>query len=182
MTRFLKAALMVVMFPVMLGAQSGARGPLEGAWKVAEIVVTGAGASNTPNPQPGLFIFTRTHYSLMWAPGNQPRPLFKAEEPTNAEKTVAFDSCWQHRDLRSIGHYIDDSTDGGTVPELYGRCLHEIPISSRGKHANADAEVHGRKLSDWSASRTFVGTSQRDSLEAYASRVTHESPTRVARE
>jgi hypothetical protein len=92
MTRFLKAALMVVMFPVMLGAQSGARGPLEGAWKVAEIVVTGAGASNTPNPQPGLFIFTRTHYSLMWAPGNQPRPLFKAEEPTNAEKTVAFDS------------------------------------------------------------------------------------------
>ena len=92
MTRVLKAVLMVVMFSVMLAAQSSSRGPLEGAWKVAEIVVTGADASNTPNPQPGLFIFTRTHYSLMWVPGNQPRTLFKAEDPTNAEKTVAFDS------------------------------------------------------------------------------------------
>jgi len=92
MIRFLKAVLMVVMFSVTLAAQSGARGPLEGAWKVAEIVVTGAGASNVSNPQPGLFIFTRTHYSYMWVPGNQPRPLFKAEDPTNAEKTTAFDS------------------------------------------------------------------------------------------
>lgn len=92
MTRMLKVLLMVLMLSTMLTAQSGSRGPLEGAWKVAEIVVTGADASNTQNPQPGLFVFTRTHYSLMWVPGNQPRTLFKAEDPTNEEKVMAFDS------------------------------------------------------------------------------------------
>lgn len=92
MTRTLKVLLLVTMLPTMLAAQSSSRGPLEGAWRVAEIVVTGADASNTPNPQPGLAIFTRTHYSFLWVPGNQPRTLFKAEVPTNDEKITAFDS------------------------------------------------------------------------------------------
>ena len=92
MIRMLKVLLLVTMLSTTLAAQSSSRGPLEGAWKVAEIVVTGADASNTPNPQPGLFIFTRTHYSFLWVPGNQPRTLFKAEDPTNEEKIMAFDS------------------------------------------------------------------------------------------
>jgi len=92
MTRTLKVLLLVTMLATMLAAQSSSRGPLEGAWKVAEIVVTGADASSTPNPQPGLSIFTRTHYSFLWVPGNQPRTLFKAEDPTNEEKIMAFDS------------------------------------------------------------------------------------------
>jgi hypothetical protein len=92
MTRRLKAVLLVVTFSGTVAAQSGSRGPLEGAWRVTEIVVTGADASNTPNPQPGLFIFTRTYYSFFWVPGNQPRALFKAEDPTTAEKVAAFDS------------------------------------------------------------------------------------------
>ena len=92
MMRTLKVLLLVMVFSTLLAAQSSQRGPLEGAWRVAEIVVTGAGASNTPNPQPGLLIFTRTHYSFMWVPGNQPRTLFKAEDPTNDEKIMAFDS------------------------------------------------------------------------------------------
>lgn len=92
MIRMLKVLLLVTMLSTMLAAQSSSRGPLEGAWRVAEIVVTGANASNTPNPQPGLLIFTRTHYSFMWVPGNQARTLFKAEDPTNDEKMTAFDS------------------------------------------------------------------------------------------
>jgi len=31
-------------------------------------------------------IFTRKHYSVMWVPGNQPRSLFKGENPTDEEK------------------------------------------------------------------------------------------------
>jgi hypothetical protein len=49
MTRGAIAVLLLVMFSVTVGAQSGSRGPLEGAWKVAEIVVTGADAFNAPN-------------------------------------------------------------------------------------------------------------------------------------
>jgi hypothetical protein len=63
-----------------------------GVWKVSEIVVTGAGASAVPSPQPGLFIFTRGHYSIMYVPGSKPRALKKAEAPTTDEKVAAFDS------------------------------------------------------------------------------------------
>ena len=83
--------LAILLFASLAYAQN-AKKPIEGVWKVTEIVVTGAGASNVGSPQPGLFIFTRGHYSMMSVPGNQPRALFKAEEPTNEEKIAAFDS------------------------------------------------------------------------------------------
>ncbi len=92
MTRMLSAVLLAATLSAELSAQGASRGPLEGAWKVAEIVVTGADESNTANPQPGLFVFTRRHYSAMWVPGNQPRTLFKAADPANEEKISAFDS------------------------------------------------------------------------------------------
>src|SRR5215472_1285872 len=93
MLRTLKVLVVVTMLAMTLAAQSGSsRGPLEGTWKVTEIVVTGANSATTPNPQPGLFIFTRTHYSFMRVAANEPRPLFKAEAATNDEKLKAYDS------------------------------------------------------------------------------------------
>lgn len=75
-----------------LSAQGTARQPMEGVWKVSEIVVTGADASAVTSPQPSLLIFTRTHYSMMYVPGNKPRALKKAEDATTDEKLAAFDS------------------------------------------------------------------------------------------
>ena len=92
MARTLKVLVALTVFATMFGAQSAARKPMEGVWKVAEIVVTGADASNVANPQPSLFIFAKSHYSMMLIPGNEPRTLFKGEEPTNQEKMSAFDS------------------------------------------------------------------------------------------
>ena len=92
MTRTLKALLILTVFSTMLLAQTAAKKSIEGVWKVAEIVITGAGASNVTSPQPSLFIFSRGYYSMMSIPGNQPRALFKAEDPTSQEKIVAFDS------------------------------------------------------------------------------------------
>lgn len=75
-----------------LFAQGSGRQTLEGVWKVTEIVITGAGAYAVTAPQPGVFIFTKSHFSWMWVPGSQPRALFKAQVPTTGEKLAAFDS------------------------------------------------------------------------------------------
>jgi hypothetical protein len=75
-----------------LFAQGSTRQTLEGVWKVAEIVITGAGAYAVTAPQPGVFIFTKSHFSWMWVPGTQPRAPFKALVPTTEEKLAAFDS------------------------------------------------------------------------------------------
>jgi hypothetical protein len=93
---FLKTAMQLLVLLTMCGpalfAQAAARGPLEGVWRVTEIVITGAGAYTATAPQPGVFIFTKNHYSWMWLPGTQPRAMFKAQVPTTEEKLAAFDS------------------------------------------------------------------------------------------
>ena len=92
MFRILKGLTLLVLCTTAVSAQSSTKKPIEGAWKVTEIVVTGTDASNVTNPQPGLIIFARKHYSAMWVPGNQPRSLFKGEDPTSEEKIAAYDS------------------------------------------------------------------------------------------
>lgn len=90
--RTLRMAVLLAVMPALLGAQSSAKTPMEGAWKVVEVVVTGAEAENNPSPEPGLIIFGQKHYSMMRVQGANPRTLYKAEEPTSEEKVKAFDS------------------------------------------------------------------------------------------
>lgn len=92
MKRAVTVLFIAIALATIVMAQGGARGPLEGVWKVTEEVVTGASASSTANPQPGLFIFTRTHYSMLRVARTQPRALFKAVDPTNEEKIAAYDT------------------------------------------------------------------------------------------
>jgi len=42
-----------------LFAQGASRQPIEGVWRVTEIVITGAGAYLASVPQPSVFIFTK---------------------------------------------------------------------------------------------------------------------------
>jgi len=92
MFRIMKGLTILVLFTTAISAQNSTKKPIEGVWKVTEIVVTGADAANVATPQPGLIIFARKHYSVIWIPGNQPRSLFKGEDPTNEEKIAAYDS------------------------------------------------------------------------------------------
>lgn len=121
-------------------AQGGGRPTLEGVWKATEIVVTGAGAYAVSAPQPGLFIFTKSHYSWMWVPGGTPRALFKTEVPTNEEKLAAFDSL-----MASSGTY-----------ELNGSTATFRPIVTRGPNIvsiNEQFRIEGDTLTlTWTSS------------------------------
>jgi Lipocalin-like domain len=90
--RTLLIPALLAVAPAMAAAQSPARHPVEGAWKVVEIVLTGDRAENTPTPEPGLFIFGHKHYSMMWVRGGKARTPYAGEFPTNEEKVKAFDS------------------------------------------------------------------------------------------
>jgi hypothetical protein len=92
MFRIMTGLTLLVLCTTVISAQGSKKKRIEGAWKVTEIVVTGADTANVPNAQPGLIIFARKHYSAMWVPGNQPRSLFKGEDPTDQEKIAAYDS------------------------------------------------------------------------------------------
>lgn len=74
-------------------AQTSKPASIQGAWRVAEVVVTGANASTNSKPFPGLYVFTNRHYSIIFINGSQPRPAFTIKDPakpTDAEKIAAY--------------------------------------------------------------------------------------------
>jgi hypothetical protein len=63
--------------------------PLTGAWRVTEIKRTGPNARTIANPQPGLLIFTGSHYSLMIIESDQPRTAPADEQKATAAELLA---------------------------------------------------------------------------------------------
>ena len=83
----------------------GPEPPLEGAWSIVSIRVTGPDSAAT-TVQPNLFLFTDRHYSMMRVTGNQPRTLAAKDSVTDAEKLAAYDSF-----IANAGTYeVADST------------------------------------------------------------------------
>jgi hypothetical protein len=69
---------------------------LQGAWQVTEVVVSGANPSTNKTPQPGLYLFTKQHYSILAVNGTSPRKSFEAaadpNKLTDAEKMARYEA------------------------------------------------------------------------------------------
>jgi len=78
---------------VVLTAQSTAVTPLVGAWRVTEIA-DGNGPPIT-NPQPGLYVFSRQHYSFARINGTKPLPPYPSnDKATDADKVAVFNALY----------------------------------------------------------------------------------------
>jgi hypothetical protein len=73
--RRLFTAIAFLCVTVMTTAQTPAKTSIEGAWKVVEIVTTGTNAATNMGPQPGLYLFTKTHYSMVLVQGANVRKV-----------------------------------------------------------------------------------------------------------
>ena len=92
-------AALLTLFVLAPGlAFSQGNTPIDGVWRVTEIVTTGANPSTISSAQPSLIIFARGHYSWLNINGATPRKQRPAAaapgKPTDAEKIAAFDE-WQ---------------------------------------------------------------------------------------
>jgi hypothetical protein len=94
----LKRALIVVFallaVAVTVSGQSSPTGtPLVGAWRVTEFA--DANAAAIANPQPGLYIFTRQHYSFARIQGTRPLPVYPSnDKATDADKVAVFNALY----------------------------------------------------------------------------------------
>jgi hypothetical protein len=97
MTRRVALLTLVMLIPGTAISQ-GSGSPVDGVWRVTEIVTTGANGSTISSPQPSLIIFARGHYSWLNVNGTTARkqspPVATPGKPTDAEKAVRFDE-WQ---------------------------------------------------------------------------------------
>ena len=94
MSRLTAVALLAMFaFATAAQAQSHAANPLVGTWRVAEI----ADANRPPlsAPQPGLYIFTQQHYSMLRINGAKPLPDYPSnDKATDAEKVAVFNAIF----------------------------------------------------------------------------------------
>ena len=74
--------------------------PFVGAWQITEMSFAGPDTNYTiTNPQPGLYLFGERHYSIMYVPTGEPRPLAAGDapiigaiNPTDAEKVASWNT------------------------------------------------------------------------------------------
>lgn len=85
-------ALVAVVATV--SGQQPAGNPLIGAWRVTELT----DANGTiANPQPGLYIFARQHYSFVRIQGTRPLPDYPSnDKATDADKVAVFNALYMN--------------------------------------------------------------------------------------
>ena len=77
------AAFALGAFASSLVAQE--HSPVVGAWVIEEVEANGQTMT-----QPGLIIFTSTHYSIMFGTGNAARARYEGQNLTDSETVVAY--------------------------------------------------------------------------------------------
>lgn len=92
-----RLSIVIVAAFIAAGAVARENRPtIEGVWKVTELASREPGAKWEVRPMPRLsqYIFTNKHYSYMYVPGADPRPLFAGDpnKPTDAEKAAAYNT------------------------------------------------------------------------------------------
>jgi hypothetical protein len=75
------AGLMALVGDPLLSQSRAASEPtIQGVWRVTEVTTTGKDASTNKSPQPGLYIFTGRHYSLVRVTASTARPDLGPED------------------------------------------------------------------------------------------------------
>jgi len=99
----MKLKLMLVALVVVVAATASGQqpsNPLMGAWRVTEF----SDANGTiANPQPGLYIFARAHYSFVRIQGTRPLPDYPSnDKATEADKVAVFNALYMNTGTYSV--------------------------------------------------------------------------------
>jgi len=106
-----------------------------GSWRVVE--VSGAAEGANAHPQPGLFIFTGKHYSIMRVTGTTPRPKYASNNvATGPEKIASYDGLFAQSGTYEIS--------GSTIITRPLVAKAEFPMT--GPPAKAQIKVEGDTL------------------------------------
>jgi hypothetical protein len=87
--RFPAAVFVLVCGAIVVIAQSGGA-PVVGVWRIAEITYKGPNARTVTTPQPGIRIFTATHYSVTQVTSDGPRARIPDKGATDKQLLEQF--------------------------------------------------------------------------------------------
>jgi len=95
------------------GQPPAKKNPVMGAWKVTE--VTNPNQPTITNPQPGLYVFTESHYSAVRIQGTKPLPAYASNDvATDADKVAVFNALY----MNTGAYRITGSNTLTTMPQV----------------------------------------------------------------
>ena len=147
-------ALLLIAFALIPGvALSQNTSPIDGVWRITEVVTTGANAVTNASPQPSLIIFTRGHFSWVSVTGRAPRaqspPPKDAARPTDADKIALFDE-WRPFVAQSGTFEVK-----GTTVTRHALVAKNVDTMSPGNSDSREFTIEGDTL--WLISRAPAG-------------------------
>jgi hypothetical protein len=114
------------------------QGTLQGAWKVTEFSTSISSASKiTTTAQPGIFIFTKKHYSIMYLSTDKPRPEIPLKNPTDAQKVAT----WEPLSANSGSYEIN-----GTTLTTHPMIAKNPAVMKPGAFVTYDFKIQGNTL------------------------------------
>jgi hypothetical protein len=139
-----------VLFPGIAFSQTS---PIDGVWKITEVVSTGANAATNATPQPSLIIFARGHYSWVSVQGPAPRTESPAPKDaakfTDAEKIARYDE-W-NRLTAQAGTFVVK----GTTLTRHALVAKNVGVMSPKNSDSREFKLEGNTL--WLTSRSAAG-------------------------
>jgi hypothetical protein len=73
---------------MLTGNASAESNPLQGVWRVTEVTTTGPKGATLSSPQPGFYIFTGKHYSIVTVNSSAARPDLPQETDTATKEQL----------------------------------------------------------------------------------------------
>jgi len=76
----------------LIGSGFAQTNPLQGVWKMTEVTTTGPKGAQQAAPQPGFYLFTGKHYSIVTVNADKPRP--DLPQDTNTATLEQLQASW----------------------------------------------------------------------------------------
>lgn len=81
-------SLMIAVLSVSAFAQS--KSGIEGVWKLTEVTTTGPEGKTMKATQPGMYLFTKKHYSMIAVTGDKPREMMDDYNKATQEQLLSI--------------------------------------------------------------------------------------------
>ncbi|MBL1213903.1 MAG: hypothetical protein HND52_11155 [Ignavibacteriae bacterium] len=109
--------------------------PIEGVWKVTQIITQTPGNHfANPNPQAGVFIFTKNYYSITWNPNDAKQEDYKNKwRPTDEEKIASYNSIISNSGKYEIkeGKLITNPVVSKTPSFIGGKAVYDFLVNEK---------------------------------------------------
>ncbi len=132
------AALALVLLVNVSPAPVSAQSPLQGVWRITEVVLSAPASRTIPNPQPNLLIITGKHYSRTELHSDAPRPLLESSATASADQLRAVWGPF----MAEAGKY---DVNGQTIT-LHPEVAKNPAAMSSGAYSSATFKVAGDTL------------------------------------